>query len=207
MKRKKKSGKKHILLFYLHTMDRLRRMAFLMVVFMGATWWFGRENLPGILGDFTFLGAAVALLVAAFALAGRRMGYVQPRPDHLLITSGLFRLKVSYQSIVSVHPMEFVMLFSPRKMKWADKNFTEPYFGKTVVAIKLNQFPLPKLILRAFFPRYFFHPQEKAGFILVVPDWMKLSTDLDSQMTAYREKRGQRPKLSGYRGLYGQIDE
>jgi hypothetical protein len=207
VKRKKKPGKKHTLLAYMHTMDRLRRAAFLMAVFMGVTWWFGRANLPGVIADITFLGALIALLVSIFALVARRLGFVQPRLDYLLLATPFLRLKVSYQQVESVHPMEFVMIFSPRKMKWADKRFNEPYFSKTVVAVKLSAYPAPKIVLRAFFPRYFFHPQEKAGFILVVPDWMSLSTDIDSQMTAYREKRGQRPKLSGYRGLYGQTDE
>lgn len=207
MKRKKKTGKRHPLLYNLHTMDRLRRMAFLMALFLGATWWFAQDKLPGIISDITFLGAFIALLISAFALLARRAGFVQPKTDFLLLTTPFLRLRISYQNIASVHPMEFVMLFSPRKMKWADRRFYQPYFKKTVVAIKLKAFPLPKWILKAFFPPKFFHPQEKAGFILVVPDWMSLSTDIDSQMTAYRDKRGLRPKLASYRGLYGKVEE
>ncbi|MEK6221642.1 MAG: hypothetical protein N2D54_05290, partial [Chloroflexota bacterium] len=130
-------------------------------------------------------------------------GYAQAKTDHLLLATPFLRLKISYRRIVSARPMEFVMLFSPKKMKWADKRFAEPYFSKTILAVILNGFPMSPTILRLFFPKFIFLPQEEAGFVLVVADWMALSTEIESYQGSWQRSQAKRPQNAGMRGMYG----
>jgi hypothetical protein len=112
------------------------------------------------------------------------------------------RLKISYRRIISARPNDFVKIFSPRRMSWADKRFLRPYFSKTVLAIILDGFPLPKPILRLFFPKHFFNPHEKYGLVIVVPDWMPLSTEFESFLGAWKDKQSERPRGPNLRGMY-----
>lgn len=202
--RGKSVGKKHRLLYYRHTMVRLWRVAIMADIVLWLSWWFLGMNLSIWLNDFLWYGAVVVLVIAVFSRLARNMGYVQPKGDHLLLATPFLRLKIAYRRIVSARPMEFVQLFSPRKMSWADKRFAEPYFKKTILALILNGYPIPPAVLRLFFPKFIFHPKEKAGFVLVVPDWMALSTEIDSFQGTWRDNQGQRTQNIGMRGLYGQ---
>ena len=198
------AGKKHPLLFYRHTMARLWRMSIMADIVLWITWWFLGPGLSTLISDFIWYGAAVILVIAIFARLARNMGYVQAKADHLLLATPFLRLKVSYRRVVSARPKEFVQLFSPKRMSWADKRFAEPYFGKTILAVILNGYPLPPAILKLFLSKFFFHPQERAGFILVTPDWMALSTEIDSYKSSWREKNAPRQQNLGMRGLYGE---
>lgn len=201
------SGKKHQLLIYKHTMQRLWRMSFVADIVLWLTWWFVGLQMTPFMADFVWYGAAITFGIAIFAFFAQRMGYVQAKTGFLLIAMPLFRMKISYQRFVSSHPVEFVQIFSPRKMRWADKRFTRPYFTKTVVAVVLNGYPLSKAILKLFLPKYTFHPQENSGLIFIVKDWMALSTEIDNYRTLAREQRELKRGDIGMRGLYGNEDD
>lgn len=198
------SGKKHPLLFYRHTMTRLWRISIMADIVLWATWWFLGPGLSLFMSDFIWYGAVVIFIIAIFARLARNMGYVQAKADHLLLATAFLRLKISYRRIVSARPQEFVQLYSPKRMSWADRRFTEPYFGKTILAVILNGYPLSPVILKLFLSKFFFHPQERAGFILVTPDWMALSTEIDSYKSSWREENAPRQQNLGMRGLYGE---
>lgn len=204
--RRMPSGKKHVLLFYKDTMQRVGRLSILLDMVLWLVWWFVSPQMTAAMSDFAWYSAAATLGIAIFAFFAKNMGYAQAKKDYLLLATPFLRLKISYSRIASSHPMEFVQLFSPRKMRWADKRFARPYFSKTVVAIVLNDYPISKLIIRLFFPKYIFHPQEKAGFVLVVKNWMALSTEIDSYKTSFGDLKGRRPRNAGMRGLYGSND-
>ena len=201
MRSRKHIGKRHRLLYYKHTMDRLWRITFLLDIALWTTWWFVYIEKWD---NFILSSAVVVMVIALFAFAARKMSYVQARQDHLRIVTPFLRLKVSYRRIQSARPNEFVKIFSPRSLSWADRRFLEPYFSKTILAIILNDYPLPKPILRLFFPKQFFHPNEKAGLVLVIPDWMALSTEIDSYQGAWRDSHSQRRRGDNMRGLYGE---
>jgi hypothetical protein len=170
-------------------MDRLWRFALLVVIVLAIVWWFksfGRD-----IDLIIFASAAMALVVMVFAIMARNMGYVQAFGDHLRLVTPFLRLKIAYRRIQSARPMEFIKLFPPKKMKWADRNFSEPYFGKTVVAVNTNGYPLNPTLLRLFLPRQIFNPQG-TGFVFVISDWMSLNTEIDSMMSVWRETQAKR---------------
>lgn len=202
MRSQKSNGKRHPLLYYKHTMDRLWKINFLLDIALWLTWYF-RYLGPTI--DAFVLGSAVVVMVfAVFAFSARNMSYIQTRPDHLRLVTPFMRLKISYRRIKSARPNEFVKIFSPRGLNWADKRFLQPYFSKTVLSLILNGFPLPKPILRLFFAKHFFNPQEKYGLVIVVPDWMALSTEYESFQSTWKEKQSQKSRGTSLRGMYGE---
>ncbi|MEK6256852.1 MAG: hypothetical protein N2C13_05990 [Chloroflexota bacterium] len=204
--RRTPSGKKHKLLFYKHTMQRLWRLSLILDIVLWLVWWFVSPQMSTAMTDFVWYSAAATLGIAIFAYFAQNMGYAQAKTGYLLLATPFLRLKISYKRIVSSHPVEFVQIFSPRKMRWADKRFARPYFRKTVVAIVLNDYPLSKIIIRLFFPKFIFHPQENAGLVLVVKNWMALSTEIDSYKTSFGDLKERRPQNAGMRGLYGSND-
>lgn len=204
MKAKRKSkGKKHVLLYYRHTMARLWRTSILLDIVLWITWWFAGDRLSIWMKDFLWYGGVLVLGIALFSRLARNMGYAQAKADHLLLATPFLRLKISYRRILSARPMDFVQLYSPKKMSWADKRFAQPYFGKTILAVILKGYPMSKALLRLFFPKFIFLPHEKAGFVLVTPDWMALATEIDSLVGSSREKQGHQRQNIGMRGLYG----
>ncbi|MBW8010169.1 MAG: hypothetical protein FVQ83_02850 [Chloroflexi bacterium] len=202
MRSQKSFGKRHRLLYYKHTMDRLWRINFLLDIVLWFTWYY--RYLGPTIDNFVLGSAVVVLVFTVFAISTRNMSYVQARQDHLRLVTPFMRLKISYRRIKSARPNEFVKIFSPRGLSWADKRFLRPYFSKTALSIILNGFPLPKPILRLFFPKHFFNPQEKYGLVIVVPDWMALSTEYESFQGAWKDKQSQRPRGTSLRGMYGE---
>lgn len=180
----KVKGKRHLLLYYKHTMDRLWRLLLLVDIALWITWGYVLIN-PKM--DSFVYGAAIAVLVfMLFALLARRMGYVQAYNDHIRIVTPFLRLKIGYRRLKSARPMEFVRLFPPKSMNWGDTRFAEPYFKKTVVALLLNGYPLSPALLRFFLPPMFFLPNN-VGFVLVLRDWMGFNTEIDSFVGTWRE--------------------
>jgi hypothetical protein len=97
---RKNIGKRHQLLYYRHTMDRLWRFALLVVIVLAIVWWFksfGRD-----IDLIIFASAAMALVVMVFAIMARNMGYVQAFGDHLRLVTPFLRLKIAYRRIHEV---------------------------------------------------------------------------------------------------------
>jgi hypothetical protein len=80
----------------------------------------------------------------------------------------------------------------PEKAGWAKRTYITPLYGKTVLLLELKGYPIHPLLLRLFLPGVMFAPQT-TGFVLLVPDWMKLSTELDSFRGALQQTQNRRP--------------
>jgi hypothetical protein len=92
-----------------------------------------------------------------------------------------------------VHPTLVQQLFPPGESSWAQRSFLEPFYGKTAVVIELHGYPMSPALLKLFLPAQMFSPQF-TGFVILVPDWMKMSTELDSFYGAWLQTQGVRAK-------------
>ena len=200
-KRTLKVGKRHPLLLYRRTMDRALSAAVLLGILIVVAWgwiYFGELQRMADVAPWLIAGGIVALAFAVFAFLARWMAYVQARSDHLRVVTPFLRLKVSYQRVRSVHPTDFQQLFPLHEASWSDKNFLEPFFGMTVVVVELSSYPLNRGLLRLFLPKQMFS-RGMPGLIFIVPDWMALSTELDSLQGTWLQFRKPRRKVG--RGL------
>ncbi len=193
-----KSGKRYPLLFYRRAMDRLWVATLILGIILGGIWlWFWMSDTPLITpGNETWLlaGSVAALGFTAFAYIARRAAYVQPQRDHLRLVTPFLRLNISYRRIRSVHPASFQQLFPPGKASWAQRSFLEPFYGRTAVVVDLTSYPMSPGLLRFFLAPQMFSPQS-TGFVILVPDWMEFSTELDTFRSARMQApSGKRPR-------------
>ena len=72
----------------------------------------------------------------------------------------------------------------------------KPFLGATALAIDLRGWPLPTWLLRLFLSRYML-ANDQIGFVLLIEDWMRLSTQLTSLLGNWRASRQQRPPRPG----------
>jgi hypothetical protein len=196
-----KAGKRHPLLMYRRAMDRVLSAAVLFAFLIALAWgwiYFGEPQRMQDVTPWLIAGGLVALAFAAFAYLARWMAYVQPRSDHLRVVTPFLNLKVSYRRVRSVHPSDFQQIFSPHETSWSQRNFLEPFFGMTVVVVELTSYPLKLGLLRMFLPRQMFS-NGMPGLVLLVPDWMALSTELDTLKGIWLQF--QKPRRKVGRGL------
>jgi hypothetical protein len=108
-------------------------------------------------------------------------------------------LKISYRRIRSVRNSELQDIFPPKSVRWAVRDLLEPFYGTSAVILELNGYPVSPMLLRLLLPPTMLMPKG-TGLVLVVKDWMALSTELDSFNDNFRMSRGPRPTV-GY-GMY-----
>jgi hypothetical protein len=196
----RKSGQRHTLLIYKRTMNRLLGpslvLGLLLAGIWGWSWYYWTPVLPYGNDMWLILGAAVALGFSVFAFFARRVAYVQPRKDHLRVVTPFLRLNISYRRINSVHPTDFSQIVPPGEASWAQRRLFEPFYGMTTVVVELNGYPLPPFVLRFFLPAQMFS-RGKPGLVLLVPDWMTFSTELDTLRSVNMGTRGRRRPLPG----------
>jgi hypothetical protein len=192
----RKFGKRHRLLIYQRAMDRLWAATLVLGLAIVATWNWAGDIFPLLPEPFNtiVLAGGTALITLAFLIfLMRSMAYVQASKDHLRVATPFFRLKVSYRRIRTAHPVEFNQLFPPSKANWADRRLLAPFYGRTALVVELSEFPVKASILRLFLPRVMFSTQAK-GLVLVVKDWMALSTELESYLGVWQQKATPVPK-------------
>jgi hypothetical protein len=132
--------------------------------------------------------------LTAFAFFGRFMAYVQPHAQYLSVVTPFLRMKVSYRRFRSVYPVLVQQLFPPKDSKWSHRNFLEPFYGKTAVVINLKGYPINPSVLKLFLPSQMFSPRT-TGLVIVVPDWMGFSTELDTLQGTWVQQRQSGPRM------------
>ncbi|TAK11114.1 MAG: hypothetical protein EPO32_13385 [Anaerolineae bacterium] len=188
-------------------MDRVWRSMLLLSIVLVPAWYFAPSLLgvqQGSLGDRAMMwAAALSVLGMIFTFFARRMAYVQVKSDHVLIATPLLRMKISFRRMKSLRPMELGQMYDPRRLSWADRRFLLPYFGRTILTIGVREYPHSMGVMKLFLPKYMFNPKEK-GFVLLVSDWMRLSTEFDSMIDSFRGRMRENPRRQeSARGLYG----
>jgi hypothetical protein len=191
--KRRRSGSRHPLLYYRRTMNRVGSLSFALGVIaslVGGFTLIEPVDILGIHSDFWwFLLAVAAFGLAGFAFIARFFAYVQARDSYLHIVTPFLRLKIDYRRIRSVRPTLFQQVFLPARLGWAQSRFASPFIGKTVLVVDLSGSALNRAFLRIFLPNLMFSPQVN-GLVLLVPDWMALSTDIDSLMGAWLQLQG-----------------
>ncbi len=178
-----KKGARHPLLLYRRTMDRIGEATLILGVFLGVAggWPLLKETyILGINSNVWLLGiAGLSFAIAVFAYLTRLAAYVQATANTLNIITPFIRLQVSYRRIHSFHPALMQQIFPPESLSWAGRSYLSAFDGKTALLVELRSYPIKPAILRLFWSAQMFSPQT-TGLVLLVSDWMKLSTELDS---------------------------
>jgi len=192
-----RKGTRHPLLMYRRMMDRVWKYTLVLgLVLAAATRWqlLRERDIFGWSSNiWIFSAAALSLIVCGFAFVTRYMAYVQVREDALRLYTPFLRLKISYRRIRSVHPALMQQLFPPEKSNWSQRSFLEPFYGLTALVVELRGYPMDPALLRLFLPGQMFSPRSQ-GFVIMVKDWMKFSTEFDSLHGAWLQNQGTRQR-------------
>lgn len=190
--RARRIGQRFPLVLYRRAMDRLWPVTAPLGLLMAAWWkWAGRGffsplNSPNDL--LIFITALVVICFTIFALVARNMAYVQAREDHIRLATPFLRLKISYRRIKSIHPAQFGQLFPPKESNWAAKQFLEPFYSKTALAVEMNGYPLSKRMMRLFLGPNILLPTTE-GIVILVENWMRLSNEIESLRSVWGQKK------------------
>lgn len=126
--------------------------------------------------------AAIGSFVTVFGLimfAFRNSAYVQPFSDHLRLATPFLRLNISYKRLRRTSTAQMSALFPLKSLSNWRAELIAPLARKTALVIELNGFPTSQTVLRFFFSPFFFK-DSTPHFVILVEDWMKFSTELES---------------------------
>jgi hypothetical protein len=191
---------------YRRTMGRLWKSTFVLALLLGSLWMVKQFGAIQVLRAgaawvdlLIFAAALMTFGICVFAFIAQRLAFVQAHTNYFSIVTPFLRLKVSYRRIQKVHPELIQNLFPKSKARWAERNFLEPFYGKTSVVIETRGYPMNPAMLRLFLPAQMFSPRT-TGFVLLVSDWMKFSTELDSFQGAWLQSQGSQRLSQGSPG-------
>jgi hypothetical protein len=194
-----KKGARHPLLLYRRTMDRMGEYTLILGIFLGVAggWPLLKETfIFGINSNIWLLGTALfSIAISIFAYLTRLVAYVQATESTLNVVTPFIRLKISYRRIQSFHPVLVQQIFPSEDLSWAARSYLSAFTGKTALLVELRSYPIDPAILHIFWSAQMFSPQS-TGLVLLVSDWMKLSTELDSLYGSWMQTQGQRNKPS-----------
>mgnify|MGYP001167279400 CR=1 FL=1 len=178
-----KGGRRYPLVIYTHMLDRWRPAIFsLGLALLGLSWaiynlgfeqwrWLTFASLGGL---NLFLGLLLLIL--------RKSAYVQPYSDHLKLATPFLRLNISYKRFFRASSANMGALFPPNTVSKWQAEIIQPLAKMTALVIELNAFPMPQSFLRFFLSPLFFK-DKTPHFIILVNDWMKFSSELESMRT------------------------
>ena len=121
-----------------------------------------------------------AILLSFFLVSLRKLAYVQPYDSYVRLVTPFLRLNISYRRFVHASSAEMGRLFSVEDLKGWKRDFLHPLAGETAIVLELKSWPLPRRVLKLFLSPFFFPDRTAARIALLVPDWMKFSTELES---------------------------
>jgi hypothetical protein len=196
-----KEGSRHPLVIYRFMLDRwwastLPTGILLLVLAVGL------GGLPGLLPQYHFMwvpiwklwllagAGGIAVFFSIFLIIIRKNAYVQAFEHHLRLSTPFLRLNIAYHRINRTSTAELQQLFPPNRSSRRQKELLRPLATKTVVVLELAGFPISRTILLFFLSPIFF-PDNNTRLALLVPDWIKFSTELESKRGVSKDRQHQ----------------
>ena len=124
------------------------------------------------------LGCGV-ILVSLLMLVLRKSAYVRAMSDHLLLATPFLRMKISYRRIRKASTASIGTLFPPNSVKGLKRDIIEPFWSRNAVVLDLTALPISPSALRLFLSPFFFK-DKTPHLVILVKDWMRFSTELES---------------------------
>jgi hypothetical protein len=177
------------LLLYKRLIGRQRIPSLLLsIVFLGLWYGVNTDTLDWptpIIADLMLPAGLLCLVFFVFTLIGPRGAFAQPKEDHLLLQTPIFRIRIRYEQIKNTRPVKMGKVFIPTALPAGRRHFLSRYLGHTGLSIDLVERPRFLFLLRLFFHYFTFSP-DTPGFIILVQDWIRFSQLLSSKLDSWR---------------------
>ncbi len=121
----------------------------------------------------------LAILVGIFFWIIRYFAYVQPCPTYLKLVTPFIRINISYKRIKKTTVSEMRYLFPFKSMSGWVRDIFSPLAAKSALVLELNGYPVSPAVMRLVLYRFFFK-DKTPNLIILVDDWMRFSSELDS---------------------------
>ena len=125
----------------------------------------------------------LAILVGVFFLVIKQMAYVQPLPGHLKLVTPFIRINISYKRFKRTTTTEMRYLFPYKSLSGWMQDIFSPLASRTAMVIDLNGYPISPFVLRLFLSKFFFK-DKTPHLVILVEDWLRFSSELESIRTA-----------------------
>lgn len=183
-----KAGRRYPLVIYTRMIDRWWPAILLLgLATMALAWPFYQDLYTRITEPWRWMTlagvGAGTVLISLFMLLMRKSAFVQPFSDHLLLATPIFRLNISYRRIQRTTTATMATLFPPKSIRGMKRDILEPLAGMTAVVVELNAYPISRATLNFFLSSFFFK-DKTPHFVLLVQNWMGLSTEIESMRTS-----------------------
>ncbi len=178
-----KGGRRYPLVVYTHMINRWRPAVIAIgLALLGLSWGVYSQGVEQWRW-LTFAGlGAFHLFIGLLLLVLRKSAYVQPFSDHLRLVTPFLRLNISYKRFRHAPSANMGELFPPKSVSNWQANIIQPLAKMTALVIELNGYPISRFTLRLFLSPLFFK-DKTAHFVILVEDWMRLSSELESMRT------------------------
>lgn len=190
-----KGGRRYPLVVYTHMMNRWWPAVFTLGLALLALSWalrsWGFEDWRWL--TFTSIGG-LNLFLGILLLILRKSAYVQPFNDYLRLATPFLRLNISYKRFRRASSANMGALFPPQSVSNWRAEIIQPLAKMTAIVIELNGYPMSQSSLKLFLSPLFFK-DKTPHFVILVDDWMKFSSELES-MRSGTDTSAQQPKRS-----------
>jgi len=175
-----KGGQRYPLIVYTHMIDRWRSAIFALGLALFALAWavYSREFEQWTWLTFISLGG-LNVFLSVLMLVARKSAYVQPFSDHLRLATPFLRLNISYKRFRRATTSNMGILFPPNNVSNWRADIIRPLAGKTAIVAELTGHPMSQSTLRLFLSPLFFK-DKTPHLVILVDDWMKFSSELES---------------------------
>lgn len=121
----------------------------------------------------------LAILIGIFFWVIRFFAYVQPFREYLKLATPFMRINISYKRIRKTTTTEMRYIFPYKSMSGWVREIFSPLANKTALVVELSGYPISPVLLRLFLYRFFFK-DKTPHLVILVEDWMRFSTELES---------------------------
>lgn len=121
----------------------------------------------------------LSIFIGIFFWVMRFFAYVQPYATYLKLVTPFIRINISYKRIKKTTSTEMRHLFSLKSMSGWVQDIFSPLANNPAVVIELSGYPISPVLLRLFLSRFFFK-DKTPHFVILVKDWMRFSSELES---------------------------
>jgi hypothetical protein len=185
-----KAGRRYPLLIYTRMLNRWwPAMLVLSIALFAITWSISRmpegQTQPYLVMVIAGLGG-LTLLFTLFLLIIRKAAYVRAFPTYLRLATPFLRINISYRRFRGSTTSEMRALFPPKSLSGWRREIIAPLSSMTAIVINLNGYPVSPTLLRLFLSPFFFK-DKTPHFVILVKDWLRLSTEIDSMRLGERE--------------------
>lgn len=192
-----KAGRRYHLVLYSHMLNRwLPATLALSIALFGVAW--GVSFTPEgraqpYLVDVTAGLGGLAFVLTLFLFIIRKAAYVQPFPTFLRLVTPFLRINISYKRFRGTTTSEMRILFPPTSLSGWRREIIAPLSSMTAIVVNLSDYPVPRPVLRWFLSPFFFR-DKTPHLVILVKDWLRFSSELDSMRFSSKQTPKARPR-------------